>query len=177
MAALDLDDAVVRAPLDGMVSRMRLQPGEWLEEGEPAFSIINPATIWIEANLKETQLEHVEVGQQVEIEVDAYPGQRLARRGRQHQPRDRRRVRPDPAAERDRQLGQGGAAAAGADRGRSRREDQPPLRAGMTVTVSIDTEREPEARRAGQRRARRGPGRGLTAAAAAPPRHRACSGR
>ena len=73
MAALDLDHAVVRAPLDGVVSRMRLEPGEWLEEGEPAFSIINPATTWIEANLKETQLEHVEVGQQVEIAVDAYP--------------------------------------------------------------------------------------------------------
>ena len=42
----------------------------------PAFSIIDPATAWIEANLKETQLEHVEVGQQVEIAVDAYPDAR-----------------------------------------------------------------------------------------------------
>ena len=119
MAALDLDHAVVRAPVDGMVSRMRLQPGEWLEEGEPAFSIINPATTWIEANLKETQLEHVEVGQQVEIAADAYPDATLDRQGRQHQPGDRGRVRADPAAERDRQLGQGGAAPAGADRRRA----------------------------------------------------------
>ena len=73
MAALNLTHAVVRAPIDGTVSRMRLQPGEWLEEGEAAFSVINPATTWVEANLKETQLEHVQIGQQVEIDADAYP--------------------------------------------------------------------------------------------------------
>jgi membrane fusion protein (multidrug efflux system) len=143
MAALDLDDAVVRAPLDGVVSRMRLEPGEWVEEGEPAFSIINPATTWIEANLKETQLEHVEVGQQVEITVDAYPeglwigeiasispatGAEFAlippqnATGNWVKVVQRLPVRIAVAP----------------------RQDQPPLRAGMTVSVSIDTEREPK---------------------------------
>jgi membrane fusion protein (multidrug efflux system) len=143
MAARELAHAVVRAPVDGMVSQMRLQPGEWLEEGQAAFSIVNPATTWIEANLKETQLEHVEVGQQVEIDADAYPNDLWIGKVASISPatgaefalippqnatgnwvkvvqRLPVRIAVEPAA------------------------GQPPLRAGMTVTVSIDTEREPE---------------------------------
>ncbi|MDF2781405.1 MAG: hemolysin [Geminicoccaceae bacterium] len=144
MAALDLDDAVVRAPVAGIVSRMRLQPGEWLEEGEPAFSIINPATTWIEANLKETQLAHVRVGQRVEIEVDAYPDEVW------HGEVDS--ISPATGAEFALIPPQNatGNWVKVVQRLPVRIavhpvEGQPPLRAGMTVKVTIDTEVEPEA--------------------------------
>jgi membrane fusion protein (multidrug efflux system) len=75
MAMFDLNRTEIRAPVAGLVSRMRLQVGEWVEEGKPTFSIIDPASVWVEANLKETQLEAVAVGQPVRIEVDAYAGQ------------------------------------------------------------------------------------------------------
>jgi membrane fusion protein (multidrug efflux system) len=75
-AAHDLARTEIRSPLDGTVSRMRLEPGEWVEAGEPAFTIISPTDLWIEANLKETQLTHLAPGQRVEIQVDAYPDQR-----------------------------------------------------------------------------------------------------
>jgi membrane fusion protein (multidrug efflux system) len=143
MAALDLDDAVVRAPLDGVVSRMRLQPGEWLEEGEPAFSIINPATTWIEANLKETQLEHVEVGQQVEIEVDAYPAALWLGKVASISPATGAEfalIPPQNATGNWVKVVQRLPVRIAVES----RQDQPPLRAGMTVTVSIDTEREPK---------------------------------
>jgi membrane fusion protein (multidrug efflux system) len=143
MAALDLEDTVVRAPVDGVVSRMRLQPGEWLEEGEPAFSIINPATTWIEANLKETQLEHVEVGQQVEIAVDAYPESLWIGEVASISPATGAEFALIPPQNATgnwvkvvQRLPVRIAVAPG--------QDQPPLRAGMTVSVSIDTEREPE---------------------------------
>jgi membrane fusion protein (multidrug efflux system) len=142
-AALDLDDAVVRAPLDGVVSRMRLQPGEWLEEGEPAFSIINPATTWIEANLKETQLEHVEVGQQVEIEVDAYPAALWLGKVASISPATGAEfalIPPQNATGNWVKVVQRLPVRIAVESG----QDQPPLRAGMTVTVSIDTEREPK---------------------------------
>jgi membrane fusion protein (multidrug efflux system) len=73
-AELALDYTVVRAPTNGIVSRMRLQPGEWVEEGRTVFQLIETGELWVEANLKETQLTHVEVGQRVDFEVDAYPG-------------------------------------------------------------------------------------------------------
>ena len=72
-AELALEYTVVRASTRGTVSRMRLQPGEWVEAGEPIFSLLEDGNLWIEANLKETQLTHVRVGQSVEFKVDAYP--------------------------------------------------------------------------------------------------------
>ena len=168
MAALDLDDTLVVAPIDGIVSRMSLQPGEWVEEGEPAFSIVDPASLWIEANLKETQLEHVARRPAGRGRGRRLPGRGLAGRGRQHQPGDRRRVRADPAAERDRQLGQGGAAAAGADRRAAGRE--PAAAARRHDGRGRDRHRaRAQARRAGAGRARRGPRGVVTTAVAAPP--------
>jgi membrane fusion protein, multidrug efflux system len=143
MAALDLGDAVVRAPVDGVVSRMRLQPGEWLEEGEPAFSMINPATTWIEANLKETQLEHVEVGPQVEVEADAYPNDLWLGKVASISPATGAEfalIPPQNATGNWVKVVQRLPVRIAVEP----REDQPSLRAGMTVTVSIDTEREPE---------------------------------
>jgi membrane fusion protein (multidrug efflux system) len=143
MAALDLADTEVRAPVDGVISRMRLQPGEWLEEGEPAFSMINPATTWIEANLKETQLEHVEVGQQVEIEADAYPNDLWIGKVTSISPATGAEfalIPPQNATGNWVKVVQRLPVRIAVEP----REDQPSLRAGMTVTVSIDTEREPE---------------------------------
>jgi membrane fusion protein (multidrug efflux system) len=73
-AELALEYTVVRAPAGGTVSRVQLQPGEWVEEGDPVFRLIENDGLWIEANLKETQLTYVQVGQEVSFEVDAYPG-------------------------------------------------------------------------------------------------------
>ena len=143
MAALNLAHAVVRAPVDGMVSRMRLQPGEWLEEGEAAFSIINPATTWIEANLKETQLEHVEIGQQVEIDADAYPNDLWIGKVASISPATGAEfalIPPQNATGNWVKVVQRLPVRIAVEPA----EGQPPLRAGMTVTVSIDTEREPE---------------------------------
>jgi membrane fusion protein (multidrug efflux system) len=142
MAALDLADTVVRAPVDGVVSRMRLQPGEWLEEGEPAFSMINPATTWIEANLKETQLEYVEVGDRVGIEVDAYPGGLWSGKVASISPATGAEfaiIPPQNATGNWVKVVQRLPVRIAVEP----RAGQPPLRAGMTVTVSIDTEREP----------------------------------
>jgi membrane fusion protein (multidrug efflux system) len=143
MAALDLAYTEVRAPVDGVISRMRLQPGEWLEEGEPAFSMINPATTWIEANLKETQLEHVEVGQQVEIEADAYPNDLWIGKVASISPATGAEfalIPPQNATGNWVKVVQRLPVRIAVEP----RQDQPALRAGMTVTVSIDTEREPE---------------------------------
>ena len=72
-AALTIEYTAVRAPSSGSISRMRLQPGEWVEAGEPVFSLLEDGDLWIEANLKETQLTHVREGQSVTFSVDAYP--------------------------------------------------------------------------------------------------------
>jgi membrane fusion protein (multidrug efflux system) len=73
-AALALERTEVLAPAAGIVSNMKLQAGEYVEDGDPVFTLIQSDPVWVEANLKETQLTHVREGQRVSVEVDAYPG-------------------------------------------------------------------------------------------------------
>lgn len=74
-ARLDLRRAVVVAPAAGIVSKIDfLRPGDYVSAGQPAFSIVADDSLWVEANLKETDLTYVRPGQAVTVEVDSYPG-------------------------------------------------------------------------------------------------------
>lgn len=72
-AKLDLDRTVVRAPATGIVTKNDLQVGEYVTMGRPVFSIVGWHELWVEANLKETELTYVNEGQSATITVDAYP--------------------------------------------------------------------------------------------------------
>jgi membrane fusion protein (multidrug efflux system) len=76
-AQRQLDHTVVHAPFDGIVTNVEsLQPGQYLTASSPAFGIVSTDDVWVTAQLKETQLTYVRVGQAVSISVDAYPGQK-----------------------------------------------------------------------------------------------------
>jgi len=72
-AKLDLTRTVIRAPATGIITKNDLQVGEYVTMGRPVFSVVGWHDIWIEANLKETELTHVNEGQTATITVDAYP--------------------------------------------------------------------------------------------------------
>ena len=72
-AARALRNTVVRAPADGIVGRVALRPGTFVEPGEPVISVVESADLWFEANLKESDLTHVRLGQLATVRVDAYP--------------------------------------------------------------------------------------------------------
>lgn len=72
-AELDLRRTRLVAPAAGIVARVKPEPGEVIEANEPMILLVDEADVWIEANLKETQLTHVRVGQEAEIVIDAYP--------------------------------------------------------------------------------------------------------
>lgn len=77
-AALALARTVVRAPKDGIVSQTsRLQIGTITPSGVPALSLVVSQAAWVEANFKETDLNHMAVGQSAEISFDAYSGLKL----------------------------------------------------------------------------------------------------
>lgn len=74
-AAYDLQRTVVRAPKDGIVSQTgRLQVGNITPSGVPALSLVVSQQAWVEANFKETDLNHMRVGQPAKLSFDAYPG-------------------------------------------------------------------------------------------------------
>ncbi len=72
-AKLNLSHTIIRAPANGIVTKNDLQAGEYVTAGRPVFSIVASQDIWVEANLKETELTYVKEGQSATITVDAYP--------------------------------------------------------------------------------------------------------
>jgi membrane fusion protein (multidrug efflux system) len=73
-AKLNLSYAVITAPADGLVSKVNVQPGQFLQAGQSTFSIVLNNDLWVVANFKETQFNKMKVGQKVFIHVDAFPG-------------------------------------------------------------------------------------------------------
>lgn len=73
LAELNLSYTVVLAPCSGTMSRKNIQVGELMMPGKPLFSIIDNSDKWVIANFRETQRENIHIGNQVEIEVDAFP--------------------------------------------------------------------------------------------------------
>jgi len=74
---VELEDRVVRSPIDGVVDQKFVEPGEYVIPGQRLVLLHDPKSVWIEVHLKETKLTDVRVGQPVEIEVDAYPGRKF----------------------------------------------------------------------------------------------------
>lgn len=72
-AKLNLSYTVVTAAADGLISKVNVQPGQYLNAGSSLFSIVLDQNIWVVANFKETQLERMREGQEVNVTVDAYP--------------------------------------------------------------------------------------------------------
>lgn len=73
-AALDLSRTVVRAPYAGIVSQTsRLQVGNITPSGLPALTLVALRGAYVEANFKETDLDHMRLGQPATIRLDAYP--------------------------------------------------------------------------------------------------------
>ncbi len=70
---LDLQRTMIYAPASGRISKIELEPGEFVKSEEPLFAVISDQDVWVEANLKETQLTHIQVGHKVSVEIDAYP--------------------------------------------------------------------------------------------------------
>jgi membrane fusion protein (multidrug efflux system) len=71
-ARLNLGYTVIRAPVDGIVSRKNAEPGMQVAPGQQIMALVPLDDIWVTANFKETQLRKMQVGQKVEIEVDTY---------------------------------------------------------------------------------------------------------
>jgi membrane fusion protein, multidrug efflux system len=81
-AQRQLDHTVVRAPFDGNVTQVdALQPGTYLVSQTAALTntgaigLVSTGDIWIDANMKETDLTYVKRGDHVDVAVDTYPGQ------------------------------------------------------------------------------------------------------
>lgn len=71
-AQTQLDRTAIRAPVAGRISQLSAAKGNFATVGQ-ALMVLVPRAVWVRANFKETQLTDMRPGQQVSIEIDAYP--------------------------------------------------------------------------------------------------------
>lgn len=76
-AKLNLSYTVITAAQDGLVSKVNVQPGQYIQAGQPVFTLVHSDNVWVIANFKETQLDKMKEGQKVTVKVDAYPGHKF----------------------------------------------------------------------------------------------------
>jgi len=72
-AEVNLSYCKIIAPTDGRVTERTVEVGNYVAVGQALFMLADPH-VWVTANYKETQLQHMRIGQPVTIKVDAYPG-------------------------------------------------------------------------------------------------------
>ncbi len=76
-AKLRLSYASVTASISGKIGKKSVEPGQYVQPGQNLLTIVNDDSYWLVANFKETQIEHMQVGQQVTIVLDAYPDTKI----------------------------------------------------------------------------------------------------
>lgn len=76
------EQAPVTAPMDGVVVQRLANPGDTLAQSQPIVTIVDPTRLWVQAQIEETKIDRVRVGQPVDVHVDTLgvdlPGRVLA---------------------------------------------------------------------------------------------------
>jgi len=70
---LEIEDRTLRAPHDGIIDRTFIHEGDYVQAGQWLMMMHDPNDVWVEANVKETAVGSVRVGQKAAVSVDAFP--------------------------------------------------------------------------------------------------------
>jgi len=73
-AQLQLFYTKIVAPANGVVRNKSVESGQLVQPGQSLFALVTDTGAFVTANFKETQLDHIRVGQAVDFDVDAYGG-------------------------------------------------------------------------------------------------------
>ena len=77
-AKLQLSYATITSPATGITSKKNIQLGQLVQPGQALFSIVTDTNSYIVANFKETQLEKMKEGQEVDVKIDAFPDEEIS---------------------------------------------------------------------------------------------------
>ncbi len=72
-----VEQSLVRAPIDGIVVKKQGEVGEIFSNSQPLFTLVDPKNIYITANIEETKLSEVKVGQPVDISIDQFGSEKF----------------------------------------------------------------------------------------------------
>ncbi len=79
-ATLNLERTTIRSPIDGVVAKRQVQLGQRVRAGTPLMVIVPLHKLHVDANFKESELEKLQIGQQVRLTSDLY-GSRVVYHG------------------------------------------------------------------------------------------------
>ena len=68
-----LDNYTIKAGMNGVVGRRLIKAGEYVSIGQRLLVVHDPNKIWVETNIRETEINRISLGQNVRVEVDAFP--------------------------------------------------------------------------------------------------------
>lgn len=77
LAKTQLNNTVIVSPFDGIISKKSVEVGQYMQAGSPLCSAVDFTHLYVSANFKETQIEHMKPGQEVDLKVDAFPKAKL----------------------------------------------------------------------------------------------------
>lgn len=72
-----VEQSLVRAPIDGIVVKKQGEVGEIFSNSQTLFTLVDPKDIYITANIEETKLSEVKVGQPVDISIDQFGSEKF----------------------------------------------------------------------------------------------------
>ena len=73
-AKLDLERTIIRAPIEGVVTKRQVQVGQRVAQGSPIMTIVPLDKVYVDANFKEKQLRDVRIGMPAKVTSDLYGG-------------------------------------------------------------------------------------------------------
>jgi membrane fusion protein, multidrug efflux system len=76
-AKLQLSYTVIIAPVNGIISKRNIQVGQLIQSGQTLFAIVHDGDIYVTANFKETQMEHLKLNDKVDITADAFSDKKI----------------------------------------------------------------------------------------------------
>lgn len=78
LSETSIDQSVFRAPISGIIIKKQGTVGEIVSPGQTVAVIIDPAKLYVTANIEETKLGKLRQGQKVEITVDQFSGEKFS---------------------------------------------------------------------------------------------------
>jgi membrane fusion protein (multidrug efflux system) len=73
-AAIAQSHMRIVAPVDGVIAQRTVQVGQQVAAGTPLLAVVSLSNVWVDANFKEGQLQHMRIGQPVTVNADIYGG-------------------------------------------------------------------------------------------------------
>ena len=68
-----LEETVIKAPVDALVETLDLEPGDLVSAGKPVVTLLRTGSLWVRAYLPEARLGFVQPGLEVIVRVDSFP--------------------------------------------------------------------------------------------------------